>query len=154
MNLDARRMPLLLGQAGNLSPLTGTTALTALYTTVVPALAMDRNGQLRIWVAFDFSNSANLKTFQVTFGGQVILTLTATANNYLSRWIHVFAKGVTNSQSVEPTSIATPQGFQTVGSTSLTVDTTQSQNLVVSGQLASASDSITLTQHSVELLNF
>jgi hypothetical protein len=154
MNYDARRVPLLLAQVGNLSPLTGSTALTPLYTSVVPALAMDKNGQLRIWVAFDFSNSANLKTFQVTFGGQVIFTTTTTTNNWLGRWIHVFAKGVTNAQTCEPGAAGSGLGFQTAGSNQLTVDTTVAQNLVVSAQLASGSDSITLTQHSVELLNF
>jgi hypothetical protein len=154
MNYDARRVPLLIAQTGNLTALTGSTALTSLFTTTIPAGAVDKNGQLRIWCAFDFSNNANLKTFQVTLGGQVIFTTTTTTNSYLSRWIHVFAKGVTNAQTVEPSAAVSALGFQTVGSTQLTLDMTVAQSLVVSGQLASASDSIALTQFSAEVLNF
>ena len=154
MNTDARKAVTLLDHQGVPFSLTGSTVMTPMRTTAVPANAMRSTGSLRIWLAFDFTNNANAKTIQVTFGGQVVLSLQPTTNAYLSRWLHIVAKGVTNAQSVEPNTAVSALGYQTIGSQVLTVDTTQNQNIVVNGQLANSADNLTLTQYYVELLNF
>lgn len=133
---------------------TGNTTETALATIALPAGAMGPNGALRITAVLSYTNSANTKTLRFRLGGIsgtafADIPVTTTASLMTNRLIQN-----RNSQAAQVANAASaPGGFGTstasppVGA----VNTAIAQDIVISGQLASAGETVTLESYIVEL---
>lgn len=126
---------------------TGNTTETTLATIAVPANMMGPNGALRINAQFSHTNSANNKTSRIRLGATEFAgtVQTTVAGSRIAAIIQ--NRNVANSQV---------GGFygSSGGSAAVTaaIDTTVSQNLTITGQLASAGETITLESYTVEIL--
>lgn len=135
-------------------PLTGTTSEVALATIPIPAGAMGPNGALRVTTVFSVNNNANSKFANVRLGGLsgALYWGANLANNLSQR--NMLTIHNRNSQSSQVGGVAfgamgTPQ---TTGVTTSAVDTSAAVDLVISGALANAGDTITLEAYIVEVL--
>lgn len=156
MSSNSGRTPIILGMSGQPVSTTAVTSVQTLANITIPQGAMSANGALRVWISFDFTSSTNAKTFIVQLGGQAVLNIaTSTAGNvWFGRALHIHNRGVMNSQSVAAIAAGSALGFQSSGSAITNVDMNSVQNLTIMAQVANTSDTITLTNYSVELLNF
>ena len=119
--------------------LTGTTAVTTLLTIPIPAALMGSIGRLNLLSFFALTNNANNKTLRAGIGANQInvagaASMAATGFNF---WL-------LNLNS------ATAQ--RNNSSTSFAIDTTVSMDLIITGQLANAADSMTLNALTLELI--
>ena len=119
--------------------LTGTTAETTLLTITIPADLMGKKGRLNLLSFFALTNNANNKTLRAKIGANTLnvagaASLAATGFNF---WL-------LNLNS------ATAQ--RNNSSASFAIDTTVSMDLIITGQLANAADSMTLNTLSLELI--
>lgn len=119
--------------------LTGTTAQTTLLTITIPAALMGLIGRLNVLSFFALTNNANNKTLRAGIGANQInvagaASMAATGFNF---WL-------LNLNS------ATAQ--RNNSSTLFAIDTTVSMDLIITGQLANAADSITLNTLTLELI--
>lgn len=124
-----------------------------LVTITVPANAMGANGILRITTLWTYTNSANSKTLRVKFGGTTFMGVSQTTSNTYSDQRNIANRNATNSQ------VAWPQGsgsggFNVSGSavTTGTIDTTSSQDILITAQKASGAETLILERYLVELL--
>lgn len=143
-----------IGASGVASPVTGTTSETALATITIPAGAMGANGILRITGLATYTNSVNNKTLRYRFGNGLSGTafassvLTTTAATRLTMSIQN-----RNSASSQIGGLANGSlGGTSTANVTGTIDTTSSQTLTISGQLANTGETITLESYIVELL--
>jgi len=119
--------------------LTGTTAQTTLLTITIPAKLMGSIGRLNLLSFFALTNNANNKTLRAKIGADSLnvagaASMAATGFNF---WL-------LNLNS------ATAQ--RNNSSTLFAIDTTASMDLIITGQLANAADSMTLNTLSLELI--
>lgn len=136
---------------------TGDTDETVLATITVPAGAMGVNGVIRVTALFTLTSSGNNKTVRMRLGGisgtaflGPIYTTTATTRIEGQ----VANRGAVNSQiGGSPTTNAIAFGNAAGAVVTGAVDTSQAQTIVISGQLASGADTITLESYTAELLN-
>ena len=133
---------------------TGDTNETALATVAIPAGAMGPNGSLRITAVFSHTNSANSKTLRIRLGGisgAAFMSYSNSANasqmtqriiqNRNSQALQVSgAAGIANAVGAEHGIAGDRRGRHV-----------SAQDLVISGQLASADEVITLESYLVEL---
>lgn len=130
-----------------------------LATIPVPANAMGPNGTLRIWTSWTYTNSANVKTIRVRFSGAAGTqffsrgeTTTAIANNVTT----ISNRNATNSQvsggTANGTLTVTGLGTSTGAIVTGAVDTTVATTLVITGQKALDSETLTLERYLVEVL--
>ena len=119
--------------------LTGTTSETTMLTVSIPASLMNKRGRANIFMLFSLTNNANAKTVKAKVGGATIITFTSTNQNLLglSGWLLNL-----NSETSQKSNSAV----------SFTVDTTIANDLVITGQLANAGDTLTLTAVSLEVV--
>jgi hypothetical protein len=130
-----------------------------LGTTTIPAGALSTGGGIRVKFKFTYTNSANNKTLRVRFGGIAgTLYLSVVQTTSASTWGEVILgnAGATNSQ----------QGFGVyyTGSAGITgpsgavitsaIDTTAATTLVITGQKATAGETLTLEMFTAELLRY
>lgn len=147
--------PSLLAASSVAIPLTGTVVETVMATVSVPGGAMGANGGLEIRTVWTYPNSVNNKVLRVRFGGiggtQYLASTVSTTvvysdvrrirnRNSASSQVGSYAVG---SFSVGASTSAPPTGA---------LDTSTSQDLVLTGQLASAAETITLESYEVWLL--
>ena len=119
--------------------LTGTTSETTMLTVSIPASLMNKRGRASVIVLFSLTNNANAKTVKVKVGGATIITFTSTNQNLLglSGWLLNL-----NSETSQKSNSAA----------SFTIDTTIANDLVITGQLANAGDTVTLTAVGLEII--
>jgi len=119
--------------------LTGTTSETTMLTVSIPASLMNKRGRLNVLGLMILTNNANLKTLKVKFGGQTLATVTSTSQAALgfSTWLLNL-----NSETSQKNGNAV----------SFTIDTTIANDFVITGQLANAGDTVTLTAVSMEII--
>ena len=119
--------------------LTGTTSETTMLTTSIPASLMNKRGRAMIFVLLSLTNNANAKTVRVKIGGQTVVATASTNQNILglSGWLLNL-----NSETSQKNSSAT----------SFTIDTTIANDLVITGLLANAGDTVTITAVSLEVI--
>lgn len=131
---------------------TGDLLLTTLATIVVPANTLGANGRLRITVQWRFTGTAGTKTGSIAFGGTNFFQLAYTASA-LSGSVQreICNRNATNSQV---SAALTAQGPVTSTSDIVTaaIDTTSAQNILLTGQLANAGDSIAVESYLVEVI--
>ena len=117
---------------------------------------MGANGVLRVTTLWSYSNSASNKTLRLRLGGlsgSAFQATVATTSN-----IAVIQRTIQNRNSQSSQigfNAASAASFTTVGSGSAVatgaVDTSVDQSIVITGQLASAGESVTLESCLVEL---
>ena len=119
--------------------LTGTTSETTMLTTSIPASLMNKRGRANVIALLSLTNNANAKTVKVKIGGQLVVAITSTNQNLsgLSGWLLNL-----NSETSQKNGNAI----------SFTVDTTIANDLVITGQLANAGDTVTITAVSLEII--
>lgn len=138
--------------------LTGTVNETALATFTIPGGTMGANGALRVTFMFSFTGSTNIKTLRLRFGGVsgTIYSLlgTATATFVSAQFMTIIRNRNSASSQI---------GFSTAGGSSpfvlnstanitSSVDTSNDVDVVITGQLASSGETITLQSAMVEVL--
>lgn len=153
MDAAARALALgaqhILGQSGAAVSHTGDTAEFTLASVAVPANP-GVNARVAIRARFSWTNSANVKTPKIKFGGTVIETLSAGANTGAVFITDVTNRGVANSQDATSVRVNSANSVNyTV--TAVAVDTTAATTVDFTGQLASSGETITLESYSVIL---
>ena len=130
--------------------LTGSTSVVTLATITIPAGLLGANGKLKIYTLWSTTNNANVKTLRAVFSGSTCTTMTSQSVPNNSGLVIIRN---TNSESAQKTSSGLVAGigssFGSIAST--TVDTTATTTLVISGQLAVGTDTLTLEDLFVEL---
>jgi hypothetical protein len=139
--------------AAGMTPHTGTTAETAFATIALPIGGWGNNGLLRVTTLWTFSGAA-AKTPRVRLGGiggTAFLDLAQTSN--LAQQ-HVAIIRNRNSASSQIGYAAGSAAFNAGSAANVTsaVNTAAAHDLVISGQLASAAESMALEAYHVEIL--
>ena len=139
---------------------TGTAAETALADVAVPANALGSVGMLRITTAWTTTNTANNKSLRTRFSATAnnlagTLLQQSIANSMAVVQIQFIVRnaGATGSQTTFSTA---GQNFYTasaLASIASAIDTTQVSHVVVTGQLATSTETITLIGVTVEALH-
>ena len=119
--------------------LTGTTLETTMLTVSIPASLMTKRGRLNVLGLMILTNNANLKTLKVKFGGQNLATVTSTSQAALGFSIWLLNL---NSETAQ----------RNTNATSFTIDTTIANDFVITGQLANAADTLTLSALTLEII--
>jgi hypothetical protein len=119
--------------------LTGTTTETTLLTIPIKGGLMGLRGRLIEIAFFTMTNNANIKTFRAKIGGSTIATGTSSS---LSSTGFNFWLLNRNNQSSQYNNNAS----------SLAIDTSVDFDLVITGQLANAADTLTLSALTLEAL--
>jgi len=123
--------------------LTGTTAQTTLLTIPIPAALMGLIGRLNMLSFFALTNNANNKTLRAAIVANNVTTqcvvqgaasMAATGFNFWLLNLNSATAQRNNSSAL------------------FAIDTTVSMDLVITGQLANASDSMTLNTLTLELI--
>ncbi|HDR9052688.1 TPA: hypothetical protein QDB02_000370 [Burkholderia vietnamiensis] len=145
--------PQVLAQSAVASAVTGTTSETVLATVAVPANTLGVNGCLEIEFAYQFSANTDSKTLYLRLGGTLIFSVVQTsASNglYIGR-VLLYNR---NSQSSQiTTSPGNVIGGNGGSPTATSINTAAAQNLTLTGQLGTSTDTITLNSYSVKVLN-
>lgn len=138
---------------------TGTTAETALTTITIPAGMMGANGRLEIQATFQttiVSASSNTKTVRTRFGGisgNVLGSIAATTQTHLMLESEVKNRNSASSQLNHTRgNSATGLGISLLNITGISINTAADQDIVITGQLQDATDTITLTSFIVEFI--
>jgi len=119
--------------------LTGTTTETTLLTIPIKGGLMGLRGRLNEISVFAMTNNANIKTFRAKIGGSTIATGTSSSlatTGFNFWWLN------RNSQSSQYNNNAA----------SFAIDTSVDFDLVITGQLANAADTLTLSALTLEAL--
>jgi len=131
--------------------LTGTTSATTLATITIPAGLLGANGKLKIYPLWATTNNANAKTLRLNIGGMLCSTITSQSVPNNSGLLIIRNL---NSESAQKCSSGLVAGIgASFGSiASITIDTTAATTLVISGQLAVGTDTLTLEDLFVEVV--
>lgn len=149
-------VPIILASSAVAVSHTGNTSETVLATVTIPAGLMGLNGALRLFSLWSTpGGSGNNKTPRARFGnglsGTTFFGVNVTTTLSYSDGPRILQnRNSAASQVVRTTNSGT--GTSTAAVAALTIDTTASQVVVLTGQLANGSDTITLEQYSLELL--
>ena len=132
--------------------LTGSTSVVTLATITIPAGLLGANGKLKIYPLWSTTNNANVKTLRVVFGGGSALT-TMTSQSVPNNSGLLIIRNI-NSESAQKTSSGLVAGIGSSSGSiaSTTIDTTAATTLVISGQLAVGTDTLTLEDLFVEVV--
>ena len=131
---------------------TGSTAEVVLATINIPPL--QQNSQIRVNFLSSVTNNANTKTLRVRFGGTsgtiyYLNSQTSTVNT--QGFVIIRNRGLTNSQVGAPYVLVTGSSAGALVTSS--VDTSSASTIVISGQLQSGADSVSLESYTVEVIN-
>ena len=131
--------------------LTGSTSAVTLATITIPAGLLGANGKLKIYPLWATTNNANQKTLRAIFSGSTCSTMVSQSVPNNSGLVIIRN---TNSESAQKCSSGLVAG---IGASSgsiavLTVDTTAATTLVISGQLAVGTDTLTLEDLFIEVV--
>lgn len=147
-------LPYILAKSGAAATVSATASEEALATVSIPAGAMAANGMLRVTTLWSCTNSANNKTPRVRLGG---LSGTDYANlSFNSMTGFRIVTEIINANSaggqIGHSNIRSDGGESQQLGLSSAVDTTAAVDLVISGQKASAGETLALTSYLVELI--
>lgn len=135
---------------------TGTTSETALATCAIPGSAMGLQGAVRVVTRWSMPTSANAKTVRIRHGGASGTTIALTAyttNTFAMLEATVVNRGSASSQYYFGfgTRASDVVMYSTTPGTAA-VNSAHSQDIVISMQLASAAESVSLESYEVWLL--
>ena len=146
-----------LAQSAVAVPHTGDTNETILATIAVPANAIGRNGRLAISAVWSYTNSGNNKLLKIRFGasgsglsGTAFLQSTATTSTVMAALTSLANRNAASSQ-VGGASGSTPFGQSSGTPVTMAIDTTAATEINITGQLALATETITLESYQVLL---
>lgn len=138
--------------------LSATTSEEVLFSGTIPAGLMGVNGALRCSPLFTFTNSGNNKTFRLRTGATA-LTGSIWAANVATTLVSQEAipqtwrnRGVANSQITFVAANAHTGSQSSTANTATTEDTSVGMTFAITGQKASAGETITLEGFTLELL--
>jgi hypothetical protein len=126
-----------------------------LATINVPAGAMGLNGILCVEWIMSHTNSANNKTLRVRLGGisgTVFATFVNTTSGGHRDNRQIANRGAANSQACWSNGNTPFPGAVTNALTTGAIDTSVAQTLVITGQKATAGETLTLESYLVELI--
>lgn len=125
---------------------TGSDAETVLATIPIKGGTLHKDGRLNVKAFFTVTNSANDKIIKVRLGGisgDVMYTKTATTVDMVDFDLEIANRGVANSQVAWVTGVAAV--------TSGDIDTTDDQDLVITAQLETTTESILMEDYVVTM---
>lgn len=129
---------------------TGTTDETTLLTVLVPGGLLGPNGILRIWTLWTVEDTADDKILRGKFGGTTFFGRTLTTSTSLQQCCLIRNR---NDPAVQVGGPEDGESFAAGGAlVTGTIDTTLNQDIVLTGQLETAGDEITLEAYLVEYL--
>ena len=130
---------------------TGSTSVVTLATITIPAGLLGANGKLKIYPLWATTNNANVKTLRAVFGGSVCTTMTSQSVPNNSGLVIIRN---TNNEAAQKCSSGLVAGIGASSGSiaSITIDTTAATTLVISGQLAVGTDTLTLEDLFVEVV--
>ena len=131
--------------------LTVTTLAVNLATITIPAGLLGANGKLKIYPLWATTNNANAKTLRLNIGGAVCSTMVS--QNVPNNSGLVIIRN-TNNEAAQKCSSGLVGGIgPSSGSIAApTVDTSAATTLVISGQLAVGTDTLTLEDLFIEVV--
>ena len=131
--------------------LTGSTSVVTLATITIPAGLLGANGKLKIYPLWGTTNNANVKTLRAVLGGSTCTTMTSQSvpnNSGL-----VIIRNINNEAAQKCSSgLVAGIGPSTGSIAVIAIDTTAATTLVISGQLAVGTDTLTLEDLFVEVV--
>lgn len=141
--------------SGAAAALTGSTSETALATITIAAGEMGANGFLRITTNWAHTNNANAKTLRVRWNGAVgtaVMGVAAANQARTHSLTHIYNRNSASAQ-ISGTNAGNAAGYgqSTSAQVTDTIDTANAVDVVISGELASAGDTITLQSYVVEV---
>ena len=126
-----------------------------LATITIPGGTIGANGSVRIWTSWTLTNSVNNKTMRIRLGGisgtQFMAYIATTSASFNA----VRSISNRNSQSSQVGSMPIGSSSFDISTGSLptgTVDTSIDQTLVITGQKATAGETLTLERYLVEII--
>lgn len=147
----------ILAKSGTAVPLTGSTSETALATIAIAASAVGANGVIHVRTFWSMPSSGNQKSMRLRLGaaalaGTVVSSVAGTTIANADIETTIRALNATNSQSSMSKG---PRGTDYLVSggvaTSSAIDMTAAQNIVITGQLASSGETLTLLGYLVQV---
>ena len=131
--------------------LTGSTSVVTLATITIPAGLLGANGKLKIYPLWATTNNANVKTLRLNIGG--VLCSTMASQSVPNNSGLLIIRNI-NSESAQKCSSGLVAGIGASSGSiaSPTVDTSAATTLVISGQLAVGTDTLTLEDLFVEVV--
>ena len=145
-----------LAQSGVAASVTGTTAETLLASVAFPALGI--NDSLVVETAWTVNNNANAKTPRVrvntstALGGSTFVAYAMASTVRLGDVRSIVNRGATNSQIGLGNSGGAPIGAASSAHTTGSTETNAGGYVLLSGQLATSTDTLTLEYYRVELV--
>lgn len=120
-----------------------------LASIAIPAGLLGPSGILKLKAAFLFTNNANNKTFKVRLGGiggTILVSNVLTTQVFLNFDLTIWNRGAQNSQAAFYNAWAGggSSNASSAGMTPAAIDTSAATTLVITGQKAVGSDSLTL----------
>lgn len=147
-----RHIPRVLGTSGAALSCDGTTNENTLVSITLRAGSMGPNGALRVKTLWSFTNSGNSKNLRVRLGGTAFLDATQSANATYQDRREIHNR---NSQSSQvgwaAAATAGGGGASASAATTAAIDTSAATTLAITGQKASAGETLTLESYLVEL---
>ncbi len=145
--------PIILKQTAVAVSITGTTDETTLASITVPAGLMGGSGSIRITSLWSHTVSANLKTLRASFGGTNFLTLSSSATIAAWQSFVMIRNRTAATQAAFPAAGGNSGlGAATVAISTGAVNTAVDQVILLTAQLASAGETITLEGYTVEII--
>lgn len=133
---------------------TGDTLEHALATITIPGGSMGANGVLRVRLLFSFTNSANTKTLRMRLGGTsgtAFLNVGVTTTAAYATEKDIQNRNAQDSQIGAPANSSSASANTSAGVVTAAVDTAANQDLVITGQLTDAGETVTLRSYVVEV---
>lgn len=149
MLMTRRSGSVVVAQSGAPVPLTGSTVETTLATITIPGGLMGPNGSVEIIPLFSHTNNANLKTIRVKFGGTAYAALAASTTTNTQSLVRITNANSVSAQKGFGNPLA---GFGTTAGVLVTsaVDTNAAVTVLITGQLAVGTDTLTLENYTVK----
>ena len=122
-----------------------------LATITVPAGALGSSGAVRISCLFSYTNSANNKTLRVKFGGTTYFSQVVTTTGLQSLTVGVSNRTSATQVGWFPLN-PNPYNAQAGSAVTSSVDTSAAVTILITGQKATAGETLTLECYSVEIM--
>lgn len=128
-----------------------TTTETTLATIVLPGNTMSKKGHLRIDLVMNCAGGSGNKTTRVKFGSSTVQSITSTTS--LNQHSLVVIRNA-NSKAAQIVQGSATQGYNNSASSvqSLTADTALPVTILITGQKATGTDTLTLAAYSITLV--
>lgn len=144
--------PMLLASSGVAVSCPADATEDTLATITVPARFMGKNGSIEVDATFIYTSSVNNKTMRVKFGGTNFKAVVVTTSDTCRVLCTIHNRNATNSQvGSSPAAVASDVGENAGSLPTAAVDTASaSVTLLITGQKASAGETLTLSRYTVK----